>query len=119
MSAAAQLGRVERECLDYFRRTGVHASPVHSARFGGILTLRDAHGNLLTEIADGLETTSDAVIPQLVVEPFVFALRCPTCRRRMLTASDIYRGREIVSCPRCRTVAITPSDPLAASRDEA
>lgn len=116
----SRLAKIEALSLSYFRRTGIAPDVSRCDIRGGLVTLRDAHGAVLVEIADGI--TAESVIGTdsigfAEVEPFRFAIRCHWCRRRTVRGSDTYIGGEVWECPRCRCGNISPKDPLAASRE--
>jgi hypothetical protein len=115
-----RLGKIEALSIAYFRRTGIAPDVAKCDAHGGLVTLRDAHGSVLVEIADGI--TAEAAMGHgsigfAAVEPFRFAIRCHWCGRRTARGSDTYIAGEVWECPRCHCGNVSPKDPLAASRE--
>ena len=116
-----RLGRLEVAALEYFRRTKVAADLSRSEVRGGRIVLRDAAGNTLVEIVDGIScevsSTMRGAVAFAVVPVFRIELRCWWCGRRFLRPSAEYVGGEIVQCPACASGNVLPKDPLAASKE--
>lgn len=115
-----RLTKLEAAALAYLRRHGVMPSVVHSEVQGGIITLRDELRNELAVIADGIEVSRGSSADRAgfaAVVSVKIEMGCYSCGRRFLRPGGEYAKGEMVTCPRCSSVNILPSDPLAASRE--